>query len=116
MRPSASRSVDDTVGAFETDHRALPFGGARAGRLLAPRADRYQLENPSAGPEHHAFMARSIIEKFLKVADTVRHAREIRVDADRHDPRDVGAFGVQPVELALTALEHLVRGVQRHRR
>jgi hypothetical protein len=56
-------------------------------------------------------MRRYIVEEFLKITDSMRHAAQIRMDADRHDPRRNLALLIQAIELALATFKQLCWGV-----
>ena len=58
---------------------------------------------------HDAVVPEDVVVEHLQVLDPVRHAGEIRVDRDRHDPGRRLALEVEAVELIPPAAQDLVR-------
>src|ERR1700732_5228613 len=74
------------------------------------------VENFFAVPRDNALVGENVLVRTLYVADTMRHAREIRMAGNRHDLRPLGRLGVEPVELVERAGIHHVGSMmlQRH--
>src|SRR5207248_5747171 len=54
-----------------------------------------------AGREPHAVMRGDVADGFVEPGDAMRHADQIRMQADRHDAAGLRALGVKGVELAV---------------
>src|SRR5690349_19703776 len=52
-----------------------------------------------SGPHGHPGPLQDVFVEPLEIADAVRHAGDVRVDADRHHARGLLALGVQAVEV-----------------
>src|SRR5882757_1828233 len=53
-----------------------------------------------AGGEPHPVMRGDVGERLVEPGDAVRHADQVGMQADRHDPAGLRALGVKRVELA----------------
>ena len=74
------------------------------------------IENLCPVPGRDAGPRENFLERALHVADTVGHARQVRMHRDRHEFRPRRRFGVEPLELVHDATVHLDRRMvlQRH--
>src|SRR5204862_6361251 len=71
---------------------ARPQSSAYVGGLLVPVKDLL------SGAEPHAGALADVLVQLLEVADAVRRAGDVRMDADRHHAVLLLAFFIQPVE------------------
>src|SRR5713226_5648254 len=61
-----------------------------------------------AGGEPHAVVGGDVAERLVEPGDAVRHADQVGMQADRHDPTRRCALGVERIELALDRRDKLV--------
>src|SRR5437879_10868536 len=105
QRGARSRSTGSSASA-------LPHSSAYAGGAFVPVKDLF------SGPHQHAGARADVLVEPLRVADAMRHSGDVRMHADRHHPRALLAFGVQPVETVDAAPQPFLRGMvlQHHHR
>src|SRR6266568_5861777 len=61
-----------------------------------------------AGPVYNPGLAQHVTIQLLEITDAVRNARDIGVDADRHDPDRRRAVLVQAIEVITAAPQHFI--------
>ena len=77
----------------------------------APAGDRYHCAIVSAGRAPDAIMPANIVECRVERIDPMRHAADIRMECDRHDPAGFGALAKEHVEGAANQVAEFVGAV-----